>query len=190
MTSTPPEGGPKDSQVELFRFAVESADRELAFYRSRSGQIYLVALSAEALIIVGKEQIRIEDVAHWMVPLILSLAFLSVAVVGTVLGAEYRRRIHRLKQSRKVLFESTFGREMHPKSEERRVSEIEVLYFVLWFTSGGGCVLSWLRAYPDRQLPMVVAIGYAIGVGFVACRGMWLSFRRQAAQQRTGADGA
>lgn len=179
MTSTEGTGGtPKSSQAELFRFAVESADRELGFYRSRSGQIYLVALSAEALIIVGREQLRIDNAAHWMVPLILSLAFVAVAVVGTVLGAEYRRRIHQLKESRKGLFVSTFGHDVHPGSEERRVSEIEVLYFVLWFTSGGGCVIAWLRAYPNQPLPVLIAIGYTVGVAVVAGRGMWLSFRR------------
>jgi hypothetical protein len=179
MTSIPLESDPKGSQADLFRSALESVDRELAFYRSRSGQIYLVALSAEALIIVGREQIKIENVALWMVPLIVSLAFLAVAVVGTVLGAEYRRRIRQLKRSRKDLCELALRRDIHPSSEERRVSEIGVLYFVLWFTSVGGCVIAWLRTFPNRRFVSVVAISYAIGVALVACRGMWLSFRRR-----------
>src|SRR5437763_17129712 len=84
--------------TEILRIAVESVDRELAFYRSRSGQIYLVALSAEALIIIGKEQLKFENPQPpgWMVPLVTSLASPGGAVVGTVLGAEYRRRINQM----------------------------------------------------------------------------------------------
>lgn len=162
MTSTQSEGDREDLRVKLFEPTLQSIDRELAFYRSRSGQIYLVALSAEALIIVGRDQIKIENVALWAVPLIVTLAFLAVAVVGAVLGTEYRRRIHHLKESRTALFESTFRPDPHPKMKERRVSEIGVLYFVLGFTSGGGSVLAWLRAYPDRRGPSLVAIVYAI----------------------------
>jgi hypothetical protein len=33
------------------------------------------------------------------------------------------------------------------------VSEIQVLYFVLWFASGGGSIVAWLRAYLTHPLP-------------------------------------
>ena len=57
--------------TEILRIAVESVDRELAFYRSRSGQIYLVALSAEALIIIGKEQLKFENPGLYSIDIML-----------------------------------------------------------------------------------------------------------------------
>ncbi len=121
--------------TEILRTAVESVDRELAFYRSRSGQIYLVALSAEALIIIGKEQLKFENPQPpgWMVPLVTSLAFLGVAVVGTVLGAEYRRRIHQLKENRKDLVEHALKhRLIHCRRKRELVkSKCCILFFGL-----------------------------------------------------------
>lgn len=109
----------------LLQLAVESTNQELAFYRRRSGQLYLVALTAEALLIVGREQIRLDDPLRpagmaehpaWAAPLILTVAFFAVAVVGTVLGAEYRHRIHELKDRRKALFVSRMGRTSIPSA--------------------------------------------------------------------------
>ena len=166
--------------TEILRIAVESVDRELAFYRSRSGQIYLVALSAEALIIIGKEQLKFENPQPpgWMVPLVTSLAFLGVAVVGTVLGAEYRRRIHQLKANRKDLVEHSLKHHLYPPPEEKRISEIEVLYFVLWFTTVGGCVISFMRSYPSSRYLWALAALYALCIFAVSIKGMIVSMRK------------
>jgi hypothetical protein len=142
---------------ETVRTAIESVDREIAFYRSRSGQIYLFALSAEALIIVGREKLDIDKAEAWVSPLLASLAFISVAVVGTVLGAEYRRRIHDLKRNRTDLLSKL---NLYPA--KRLVSEIQVLYYVLWLTSAAGCGIAWLRAYPENPAVIPVTIAYGI----------------------------
>lgn len=167
----------RDGEMESdpLQALVQSIDRELAFYRSRSGQIYLVSLTAEALLIVGREQISVKDAPLWMAPLILTVAFLAVAVVGTVLGAEYRRRIHTLKASRATLV----GDSVHPASADRRISEIQVLYFVLWLTSTGGSVVAWLRAFPTERLLWILGAIYLGAVILAASWGMTRSFRKE-----------
>jgi hypothetical protein len=168
---------------DIVRISVDSADRELAFYRGRSGQIYLVALSAEALIIVGREQINVANAAAWVAPSVLSTAFLGVAVVGTVLGSEYRRRIHALKRARHSLLKRHVEGGVHPAAVGDRVSEIQVLYFVLWFTSIGGCLVSWLRTYPTSRVLGVAALLYASSLVVVAWRGMRRAFAGSPAKQ-------
>ena len=87
---------------------LQSIDAEISFFRRRSGQVYFFGLLAEALILVGREKIilsRGTDDSSWTAPpwtdpLIQSVFFVAVAVIGIMLGSEYRRRISFLKLSR------------------------------------------------------------------------------------------
>ncbi len=174
---TSPSNPPAPTPSQWTGAALDSIDRELSFYRRRSGQIYLVALSVEALIIVGRENIQLPStLAMWTTPLVLTVLFLGVAIVGTVLGAEYRRRIHELKDTRNELVKADLRLCVYPT--ERRVSEIQVLYFVLWFTSLGSSAISWIRTYPDEAALKVVAVVYVVAALVVGIYGMWISFRK------------
>jgi len=65
-----------------------------------------------------------------------------VAAIGIILGREYRARIHSLKNNRTVLLRQMKYEDQYP--DNRNVSEIRVMYFVLVFLSSVGIILVWL----------------------------------------------
>ena len=69
---------------------LESVDRELAFFRRRSGQVYFLGLSAEAAILVGGRQLPAPPSWDWLASLGASLFFYAVAVAGIILSSEYQ----------------------------------------------------------------------------------------------------
>lgn len=141
-------------QIESLRPALESVDRELAFFRRRAGQVFFLSLLVEVLILGGKESISIRFLRAWVEPLMYSGLFVAVATVGIALGTEYRRRIHILKESRLALLRSIGGSVRFPRIGGVRLSEIEVLYVVLVFLSSAGIILVWLNGMAwDDDLP-------------------------------------
>ena len=119
---------------------IEAIDREIAFYRRRAGQVFFLSLTAEILILAGRERIVVPRAWPWIQPLSYGLLFMAVAAFGILLGREYRSRIHVLKSERKerVDFDAPSGGLI--------LSEIEMLYVVLVFLSSSGLVLVWLNA--------------------------------------------
>ena len=128
----------------LSQVTLESLDREIAFYRRRSGQVYFFSLGAEALILVGRENVALSGGPSWVSPVVESGFFVAVAFFGIRLGSEYRRRIRKLKRRRLYLVESFGHRDMFPTENDQKRSEIRVLYEILIFLSLAGVLLTWL----------------------------------------------
>lgn len=121
---------------------LEALDRELDFYRKRAGQVFFFGLLVEGLILAGKEQVLLGNRWPWVRPITYTLMFIAVAAIGTTLGSEYRARIHTLKDSRLRLLKDLKHHNVYPA--DRRISEIKVMYVVLWFLSSVGVILVWL----------------------------------------------
>lgn len=91
----------QSSSGEPERHVLEAIDREIAFYRSRAGQVFFLGLTVEVLILAGHEKIVVPAAWPWIRPLSYGVLFIAVAALGILLGREYRDRIHRLKSARK-----------------------------------------------------------------------------------------
>lgn len=139
----PPLGAPAD--LGEARTVLESLEREIAFYRRRSGQVYFFGSLVEVLILAGQQKISLPAGWSWQTSLVYSIFFVAVAIVGILLGSEYRRRIHILKDSRVELLAKIGYRHVFPTASEQRISEIQVLYFVLIFLSLAGIGAVWLN---------------------------------------------
>ncbi len=138
---------------------LESIDREIAFYRRRAGQVFFFGLLAEAVILVGRQKVFFSDIfGEPEKAIVYAIFFFAVAVVGTFLGSEYRRRLHILKDSRIEVIEEIGYKNVFPSSIDRIFSEIIVLYIVLWFISLSGIIIVWLSIHPNRCF----VIGYAV----------------------------
>lgn len=137
---------PKENKSELKLSKVESLDREIAFYRKRAGQVFFLGLLVEGLILAGREKIVVPKTPLWMKPLTYGIFFIAVAVIGSLLGSEYRKRIHHLKEKRIRL---DADHEIYPKTGGIVLSEIQVLYLVLIFLSSCGSMIVWFNAIPS-----------------------------------------
>jgi len=134
---------------------LRALDREIAFYRKRSGQVFFFGLLVEVLIIAGKETIVfVEQIPNLAGPekiptlagrVVYSILFIAVAAVGIALGAEYRRRIRILKDSRAKVLQELGFEFVYPSASDQGLSEIQVLYVVLVLLSSGGIILVWLN---------------------------------------------
>lgn len=133
---------------QKYQGILEALDREIAFYRRRSGQVFFFGLLVEAFILAGREQVFLKE-EGWEVQraIIYTIFFIAVAAVGIFLGSEYRRRIHKLKKSRLELFKELGKPNLYPTDKDQWLSEIQVLYFVLTFLSSTGIVLVWVKGY-------------------------------------------
>jgi len=137
-----------DPEGRRFAATLESMDREIAFFRHRSGQVYFFGILAEVLIIIGKHKIDLPDAAPSLSAGVASFFFAAVAMVGIVLGSEYRRRIRHIKGMRDALLRSVTPAPLFLPLKTERISEILVLYFVLIFSSGLGMAIAWMKCYP------------------------------------------
>ena len=149
---------------------LEAIDREIAFFRHRAGQVYFFGLLAEVLIIIGKESITIPDIVLWLRPVVATVFFAAVAYVGILLGSEYRRRIRHLKKKRDALLRPLLSNEVFLSLNRERISEIQILYFVLGFCSLLWISISWLNTFPCYASYLtVISVGIAalIGGGFL-----------------------
>ncbi len=124
---------------------LEATDREIDFYRRRAGQVFFLSLTAEILILAGRERIVVPRAWPWIQPLSYGVLFLAVAAFGILLGREYRSRIHVLKSQRKK------RADFDAPSGGLTLSEIEMLYVVLVFLSSSGLVLVWLNALTSED---------------------------------------
>lgn len=121
-------------------------DREIAFYRKRAGEVFFFGLLVEVLILAGKEKIFFVETIPTLAGLVVySLLFIAVAAVGIALGAEYRRRIRILKDSRAKVLQKLGFEFVYPSATDQGLSEIQVLYVVLVLLSSGGIILVWLN---------------------------------------------
>lgn len=139
-------------KVSALSPVLDSLDREIAFYRHRAGQIYFFGLLAEVAIIIGKEEIELSGLPSWVNPAVSTFFFIAVALVGTILGSEYRRRIRFLKTRRDMFLRSFLNRLTFPHLKQETISEIQVLYFVLGSMSSMGIFISWLKEWPLEWL--------------------------------------
>lgn len=166
--------------------AIEAIDREVEFYRKRAGQVFFFSLLVEVLILAGRESIQAPELWMWLKPLLYSIMFIAVAAVGSALGAEYRRRIHILKNHRSGMMHTLAQGAAYPRTGGLKLSEIEMLYVVLVFLSSGGLVISWLRVMNvDEPLTTVFwwmfwffQLLAACGLGWVAWKSVaWMRRR-------------
>ncbi len=150
--------------------------QELEFYRKRSGQVYLLAFTAEVFILVGRDQIVVPAGSMWWSAWVHALFFFGVAFISTFLVVEYRRRIHILKDKRVALLDHaapidcvadglTAPRDEEPRKgiwralrafftgKDNDRSELGVLLATLWVTSAIGIALSFMgdRAQEAQQ---------------------------------------
>jgi hypothetical protein len=72
---------------------LQAVDREIDFYRKRSGQVFFFSLLVEVLILAGREKILLPERWPLLQPTVYSILFIAVAAIGIALGAEYRGRI-------------------------------------------------------------------------------------------------
>jgi hypothetical protein len=158
--------------------AVEALDRELAFYRRRAGQVFFIGLLVEGLISGGKEKIHSVPTENlWIQALVYSFFFLAVAAISSVLGSEYRQRIHDLKRVRSKIMERLYGESSlgYTQIGGATLSEIQVLYIVLILLSSCGTLLSWWKAFamagaPDAWIwaPMSIClVASVLGIVYV-----------------------
>lgn len=145
---------------------LEAIDREISFYRKRAGQVFSLGLLVEVLILAGRETVVIPALRPWAKPLAYSVLFIAVAAMGITLGAEYRRRIHCLKNSRSQILEQLGHPGFYPPTGGLRLSEIEMLYVVLVFLSSCGLILVWLNPLAAEE-PLELYF-WALFAGFVA----------------------
>jgi hypothetical protein len=151
---------------------LESIDREIAFYRRRSGQVFFLGVSSEAAIVVGAYKLEVKYFWKFLEPLAVSYFFFAVAFVGIILGLEYRRRIRILKKNRADLIERGYYDKNHliyPSFDEQVVSEIQVLIWTLIFTSFISTLLFCLRQYPYDWMLYILLL--AMGESF--CLAIW-----------------
>lgn len=125
---------------------LESVDRELAFYRRRAGQVFFFGLLVEAAILTGRESITTPKTWTWQQACLETFLFIAVAAAGIALGSEYRRRIHHLKKHRVTVAPQRY-RQVYPKTSDRKISEIQVLYVMLVCLSSAGIFIAWLNIY-------------------------------------------
>jgi len=131
-----------------FPSTLEALDREVAFYRHRAGQVFFLSLVFEILILSGhKGTFEFPESTLWMEPLVYNLLFVVVAIVGIILGSEYRSRIRYIKDSRQELLAKSDYKNAYPTEDVQRFSEIHVLYFVLGFLSTLGMILVWIKYF-------------------------------------------
>jgi len=132
---------------------LQAMDREIDFYRKRSGQVFFFSLLVEVLILAGREKILLPERWPLLQPIVYSILFIAVAAIGIALGAEYRGRIRILKDSRLDLLEKLSYQHIYPTEIDQGLSEIQVLYVVLIFMSSGGLMLVWLNALGIKENP-------------------------------------
>lgn len=66
--------------------------------------------------------------------------------------------IRKLKAARSEILLENEKKDPFPKTGEELVSEIQVLYMVLAFTSSTGVLTSWLNAYPNSVVVLTALI--------------------------------
>lgn len=148
---------------------LESIDREISFYRRRSGQVLFVGISFEIAILVGQQQIPVHAVWKWLAPLTVTYLFYAVAATGVVLGSEYRRRIRFMKKSRAEVASGIEVTKPFPSDKDQSISEIQVLYVILISSSVFGGFVTWLYAFPNNILLWV----YFISTGAAVIWSLW-----------------
>src|SRR5438270_12653014 len=76
---------------------LQAIDREIDFYRKRSGEVFFFGLLVEVLILAGREKVVLTATSPLAQPIVYSIMFVAVAAIGIALGSEYRSRIRLLK---------------------------------------------------------------------------------------------
>jgi len=142
---------------------LEALDREMGFFRKRAGEVFFFGLLVEVLILAGKEKIILPEGRSLLNASVHSFLFIAVAVIGIALGAEYRRRIRKLKFSRLTVLEKRGFKRIYPTDEDQALSEIQVLYVVLVFLSSGGIVLVWLNLVSREGSSTLSWVGLLLG---------------------------
>ncbi len=151
---------------------LESVDRELSFFRKRSGQVFWIGLLVEAIILVGQQEVKMSDTWQWQRACVETFFFLAIAGAGMALGSEYRRRIHILKDSRCELLDHLGYNNVFPEASQQRISEIQVLYVVLIILSSVGILIYWLKVYPVWWIFGMLLIGCAVAT-VIGARAVW-----------------
>jgi hypothetical protein len=124
---------------------LQAIDREMEFYRKRAGQVFFFGSFVEVLLLAGEKKIIAPGTPIWIQPIVYTLAFIAVVLIGILLGSEYRSRIRILKDSRQMLLHALGYKFFYPNEKSQRLSEIQVLYVVLGLLSSGGILLSWMK---------------------------------------------
>lgn len=140
---------------------LNSIDREIAFYRRRSGQVFFLGVSSEAAIVVGAYQLKVQYYWEHLESILLCYYFFAVAFVGIILGLEYRRRIRYLKENRANLIKMgdyDKSQLIYPSSDQQVVSEIQVLICTLTSISFVSSFLFLLRKYPSNSILIILLI--------------------------------
>jgi len=143
---------------------LSSIDRELAFYRKRSGQVFFIGMSLEVAILLGQQRMPGHPVWPWLAPFTITVLFYAVAAGGIVLGSEYRRRIRHIKNSRTRLLAAHAVGNPFPSDREEKVSEIQVLYVALISSSALGSLVAWIYVAPSAWLLVVYLVTIAGGM--------------------------
>ena len=155
-------------ELQISKSVLESLDREIAFYRRRSGQVFFFSLLIEVLILTGREKVVLP--ATWALEscIVYTTFFVIVAAVGIFLGIEYHNRIHILRDSRDELVRHTGYSNVYPSATDQRISEIQVLCFVYIFLSSAGISFILANAYPNGWFAWAVFVGSILFVAVAA----------------------
>jgi len=152
---------------------LESLDREIAFYRKRSGQVFFLGISFEIAILAGGRQLPDHDIWPWLPFLTITFLFYAVAATSVVLGSEYRRRIRTIKNNRSIVILQNIQMNPFPTDNDQVVSEIQVLYVVLITLSLLGIFFTWLYIYSS----IVLLYGYYLFLGATFILSLYYVFK-------------
>jgi len=139
---------PKERISDLIdiKMILDSIDREIDFLRKRSGYIYFFLFLVEGLFLVGDRKLVFPIEWDLISRVVNSILFAAIGFIGRYLGVEYRDRIHQLKDNRKKVLENCGYKDVYPHSKKKR-SEIKTLYWLLFFLSGAGVLITLLPIF-------------------------------------------